>query len=106
MQLKSNIKCLLVMRVLKKKLIFSNGQQEHVLREGRILMETRCPFIVRCLFFIIDLMRMFELHKMLMIKISIFLTHRLHKTFRDTECLYILTEACLGGDLRHVLTDK
>ncbi|XP_040928394.1 cGMP-dependent protein kinase 1 isoform X2 [Betta splendens] len=76
-QLKSNSKCLLAMRVLRKKLMFSSGQQEHVLREGRILMETRCPFIVR-----------------------------LHKTFRDTECLYVLTEACLGGDLRHVLTDK
>ncbi|XP_056233301.1 cGMP-dependent protein kinase 1 [Seriola aureovittata] len=76
-QLKSNIKCLFAMKVLKKKLILNNGQQEHVLREGRILMEAYCPFIVR-----------------------------LHKIFRDPECLYILTEACLGGDLCSLLKDK
>ncbi|XP_071338674.1 cGMP-dependent protein kinase 1 [Trachinotus anak] len=76
-QLKSNIKCLFAMRVLKRKLILNNGQREHVLREGRILMEAYCPFIVR-----------------------------LHKTFRDPACLYILTEACLGGDLCSLLKDK
>ncbi|XP_022608313.1 cGMP-dependent protein kinase 1-like [Seriola dumerili] len=76
-QLKSNIKCLFAMKVLKKKLILNNGQQEHVLREGRILMEAYCPFIVR-----------------------------LHKIFRDPECLYSLTEACLGGDLCSLLKDK
>ncbi|XP_045889713.1 cGMP-dependent protein kinase 1 isoform X2 [Micropterus dolomieu] len=76
-QLKSNIKCLFAMRVLKKKLILNNGQQEHILRERRILMESHCPFIVR-----------------------------LHKTFRDAEFLYILTEACLGGDLCSLLNDK
>ncbi|XP_076587090.1 cGMP-dependent protein kinase 1 [Chaetodon auriga] len=76
-QLKSNIKCLFAMRVLKKKLILNSGQREHILREGRILTETRCPFIVR-----------------------------LHKTFRGAECLYILTEAGLGGDLCGLLKDK
>ncbi|XP_056275732.1 cGMP-dependent protein kinase 1 isoform X2 [Pseudoliparis swirei] len=76
-QLKSNIKCLYAMRVLKKKLILSNSLQEHILREGRILMEAHCPFIAR-----------------------------LHKTFRDTECLYILTEACLGGDLYSLIKEK
>ncbi|XP_032372904.1 cGMP-dependent protein kinase 1 isoform X2 [Etheostoma spectabile] len=76
-QLKSNSKCLYAMRVLKKKLILDNGQREHILREGRILMEAHCPFIAR-----------------------------LHKTFRDAECLYILTEACLGGDLCSLLKDK
>uniref|UniRef100_A0A7N8XVI8 cGMP-dependent protein kinase n=1 Tax=Mastacembelus armatus TaxID=205130 RepID=A0A7N8XVI8_9TELE len=78
-QLRSNTKCLFAMRVLKKKLILNNGQQEHILREGRILTDAHCPFIVRCL---------------------------LHKTFRDNECLYILTEACLGGDLCSLLKDK
>ncbi|XP_068460931.1 cGMP-dependent protein kinase 1 isoform X1 [Clinocottus analis] len=76
-QLKSNINCLYAMRVLKKKLILSNSQQEHILREGSILMEAHSPFIAR-----------------------------LHKTFRDVECLYILTEACLGGDLYSLLKDK
>ncbi|XP_008286868.1 cGMP-dependent protein kinase 1 [Stegastes partitus] len=76
-QLKSNTKCLFAMRVLKKMLILSNGQREHILREGRILMEAQCPFIVR-----------------------------LHKTFGDAENLYVLTEACLGGDLSSLLKDK
>ncbi|XP_044224508.1 cGMP-dependent protein kinase 1 isoform X2 [Thunnus albacares] len=76
-QLKSNVKCLSAMRVLKKKLILNNGQREHILREQRILMEAHCPFIVR-----------------------------LHKTFRDAECLYMLTEACLCGDLCSLLGDK
>ncbi|XP_068994902.1 cGMP-dependent protein kinase 1 [Embiotoca jacksoni] len=76
-QLKSNIKCLFAMRVLTKKLILNDGQREHVLREGRILTEARCPFIVR-----------------------------LHKTFRDAERLYILAEACLGGDLYSLLKEK
>uniref|UniRef100_A0A7N9AVI0 cGMP-dependent protein kinase n=1 Tax=Mastacembelus armatus TaxID=205130 RepID=A0A7N9AVI0_9TELE len=74
---RDNTKCLFAMRVLKKKLILNNGQQEHILREGRILTDAHCPFIVR-----------------------------LHKTFRDNECLYILTEACLGGDLCSLLKDK
>uniref|UniRef100_A0A3B5AA13 cGMP-dependent protein kinase n=1 Tax=Stegastes partitus TaxID=144197 RepID=A0A3B5AA13_9TELE len=78
-QLKSNTKCLFAMRVLKKMLILSNGQREHILREGRILMEAQCPFIVRCV---------------------------LHKTFGDAENLYVLTEACLGGDLSSLLKDK
>ncbi|XP_018523812.1 cGMP-dependent protein kinase 1 isoform X1 [Lates calcarifer] len=76
-QLKSNSKCLFAMRVLKRKLILHNNQREHILRERRILMEAHCPFIIR-----------------------------LHKTFRDPECLYILTEACLGGDLCSLLKDK
>uniref|UniRef100_A0A665WEA4 cGMP-dependent protein kinase n=1 Tax=Echeneis naucrates TaxID=173247 RepID=A0A665WEA4_ECHNA len=76
-QLKNNVKCLFAMRVLKKKLILDHGQREHVQREGRILMETHCPFIVR-----------------------------LYKTFVDPECLYILTEACLGGDLCSLLKDN
>nr|XP_020450221.1 cGMP-dependent protein kinase 1-like [Monopterus albus] len=76
-QLKSNIKSLFAMKVLKKTLILNSGRREHILREGRILMDAYCPFIVR-----------------------------LHKSFRDSECLYILTEACLGGDLSCLLKDK
>uniref|UniRef100_A0A8D3D3D6 cGMP-dependent protein kinase 1-like n=1 Tax=Scophthalmus maximus TaxID=52904 RepID=A0A8D3D3D6_SCOMX len=67
------------MKVLEKKPIFNNGHREHVLREGRILMEAHSPFIIRC---------------------------PLHKTFRDPECLYMLTEACLGGDLYGYLDER
>uniref|UniRef100_A0A3Q4I6Q9 cGMP-dependent protein kinase n=1 Tax=Neolamprologus brichardi TaxID=32507 RepID=A0A3Q4I6Q9_NEOBR len=76
-QLKSKTKCPFAMRVLKKKLIVSCGQREHIQRESHILMETSCSFIVR-----------------------------LHNTFKDAERLYVLTEACLGGDLSNLLKDK
>ncbi|XP_029998342.1 cGMP-dependent protein kinase 1 [Sphaeramia orbicularis] len=76
-QLKSNIKCHFAMRVLKKKMIVNNGQREHVLRELHVLMETHSSFIVR-----------------------------LHKAFRDAENLYMLTEACLGGDFCILLRDR
>ncbi|KAM4745172.1 cGMP-dependent protein kinase 1 [Anableps anableps] len=76
-QLKSNIRCVFAMRVLKKKLILNSGQREHILRERSILMEARCSFIVR-----------------------------LYKTFRDAEHLYSLTEACLGGNLSRLLKEK
>ncbi|XP_068167699.1 cGMP-dependent protein kinase 1 [Antennarius striatus] len=75
-QLNNDSRRVFAMRVLKKKLILNDGQREHILREGRILKEARCPFVVR-----------------------------LYKTFRDAECLYILTEACLGGDLCSLLKD-
>ncbi|KAM9744579.1 cGMP-dependent protein kinase 1 [Menidia menidia] len=78
-RLRSNITHFFAMRVLKKKLIVNSSQQEHIRREGRILMDVpaHCPFIVR-----------------------------LHKAFRDAEQLYILTEACLGGDLSALLKEK
>ncbi|XP_061585923.1 cGMP-dependent protein kinase 1 isoform X2 [Cololabis saira] len=76
-QLKSNIKRNFAMRVLKKKLILSGGQREHILKEQHILKEARCQFLIR-----------------------------VYKTFKDVDQLYILTEACLGGDLCNLLKDK
>ncbi|KAM4616835.1 cGMP-dependent protein kinase 1 [Polymixia lowei] len=76
-QLRNNVKCHFAMRVLRKRLILNNVQQEHILRERHILLEAHCPFIVR-----------------------------LHQTFRDAKCLYMLTEACLGGDLWSLLKDR
>lgn len=104
---KSSTEHVFVMRVLKKTLIVSGGRREHVLRERNVLMETRCPFIVRCLLcsnnFIYCLSHVIKKH------LTCFYVHincRLHKTFRDAEHLYLLTEACLGGDLSCLLKDK
>ncbi|XP_034025863.1 cGMP-dependent protein kinase 1 isoform X3 [Thalassophryne amazonica] len=76
-QLKSNVKCVFAMKVLKSTLIFNNGQQEHIRRERRILTDLHCPFVVR-----------------------------LYRTYRGAECVYMLTEACLGGNLCRLLRDK
>lgn len=37
---------------------------------------------------------------------TLFIGHRLYKTFRDAECLFSLTEACLGGSLSSLLADR
>ncbi|XP_021461634.2 cGMP-dependent protein kinase 1 isoform X3 [Oncorhynchus mykiss] len=76
-QLKTNINCLFTMRVLRKHQILSTAQQECILRERHILMAAHSPFIVR-----------------------------LYRTFRDAKCLYMLTEACLGGELWNLLKDR
>ncbi|XP_041756904.1 cGMP-dependent protein kinase 1 isoform X3 [Coregonus clupeaformis] len=76
-QLKSNINCVFTMRVLRKHQILSTAKQECILRERHILMAAHSPFIVR-----------------------------LHRTFRDAKCLYMLTEACLGGELWNLLKDR
>ncbi|CDQ56711.1 unnamed protein product [Oncorhynchus mykiss] len=76
-QLKTNINCLFTMRVLRKHQILSTAQQECILRERHILMGAHSPFIVR-----------------------------LYRTFRDAKCLYMLTEACLGGELWNLLKDR
>ncbi|XP_024273277.1 cGMP-dependent protein kinase 1-like isoform X2 [Oncorhynchus tshawytscha] len=76
-QLKTNVNCPFTMRVLRKHQILSTAQQECILRERHILMAAHSPFIVR-----------------------------LHRTFRDAKCLYMLTEACLGGELWNLLKDR
>ncbi|XP_062307418.1 cGMP-dependent protein kinase 1 isoform X2 [Osmerus eperlanus] len=74
---KGTTRCLLAMRVLRKHLLRSSARQEHVLREKRNLTDAHCPFIVR-----------------------------LHRTFKEARCLYMLTEACLGGELWSLLRDR
>ncbi|XP_045082923.1 cGMP-dependent protein kinase 1-like [Coregonus clupeaformis] len=76
-QLKTKINCLFTLRVLRKHQILSTGQQKRILRERHILMAAHSPFIVR-----------------------------LHRTFRDAKCLYMLTEACLGGELWSLLNNR
>lgn len=65
------------LRVIRKQLLSGSGRQEHVLRERQNLAGACCPFIVR-----------------------------LHRTFRDARCVYLLTEACLGGELGSLLRDR
>ncbi|XP_063050307.1 cGMP-dependent protein kinase 1 [Engraulis encrasicolus] len=74
---KGDLRRTYTLKIIKKSAVQSCGQQGRMQTERRILMEADCPFIVR-----------------------------LYQTFRDAECLYMLLEACLGGELWTLLRER
>ncbi|XP_037608546.1 cGMP-dependent protein kinase 1-like [Sebastes umbrosus] len=76
-QLKNDPNRSFALKVLKKRHIMDTSQQGHILSERRIMMETHSPFIIR-----------------------------LYRTFRDSKYLFMLLEACLGGELWTLLRDR
>uniref|UniRef100_A0A671UET0 cGMP-dependent protein kinase n=1 Tax=Sparus aurata TaxID=8175 RepID=A0A671UET0_SPAAU len=64
------------LKCIKKKHIVETRQQEHIYSEKHILQQTNSAFIIR-----------------------------LFRTFRDNKFVYMLLEACLGGELWTVLRD-
>ncbi|XP_062898273.1 cGMP-dependent protein kinase 2 [Mobula hypostoma] len=65
------------MKCIKKKHIVDTRQQEHIHSEKKILEEAHSPFIVR-----------------------------LFRSFKDNKCVYMLLEACLGGEIWSILRDR
>ncbi|XP_031426573.1 cGMP-dependent protein kinase 2 [Clupea harengus] len=62
---------------IKKAHVVENKQEEHIHSERRILTEADSPFIIK-----------------------------LHRTYRDNKYVYMLLEACLGGEIWSLLRDR
>ena len=72
-----NDKIALALKRIKKSHVKELKQEQHVVNERNILLQCRSPFIIK-----------------------------LYRTFRDRKYVYLLSEACLGGELWTLLRTK
>lgn len=98
------------LKCLNKNHVVATGQQDHVLGEKDILMSIHSPFIVRqaaptVAFQMISIIRRFSDGGPTKTRARS-AARRLFRTFRDDLCVYMLLEACLGGELWSMLRER
>ncbi|XP_062548694.1 cGMP-dependent protein kinase, isozyme 1 [Armigeres subalbatus] len=74
---RSGVVQVFALKCMKKKHIVDTKQQEHVFSERKIMLACHSPFITR-----------------------------LYRTYRDDKFVYMLLEACLGGEVWTILRDR